>query len=63
MKQKLINRITNYLSVGGLFNPEYMEHDKVRDLLINCREYLMDTVKVPENDLLTKWYGVDKIKR
>ena len=31
-------RITNYLSNGGLFNPESMDHDKVRDLLIECRD-------------------------
>lgn len=33
----LSDRITQYLSVGGLWNPELMEHDKVRDLLIECR--------------------------
>ena len=32
----LVNRITAYLSLGGMFNPEAMEHDKVRDLLIDC---------------------------
>lgn len=30
-------RISSYLGNGGLFNPEMMEHDKVRDLLIDCR--------------------------
>jgi hypothetical protein len=30
-------RLTEYLTVGGFFNPELMEHDKVRDLLIDCR--------------------------
>lgn len=38
--EELIARITNYLTVGGLFNPELMEHDKVRDLLMECREAL-----------------------
>lgn len=33
----VIERINNYLSSGGLFNPELMEHDKVRDILIDCR--------------------------
>jgi hypothetical protein len=33
----LLNRIQNYLECGGLFNPECMEHEKVRDLLIDCR--------------------------
>lgn len=37
--QALSARITQYLSVGGLFNPELMEHDKVRQLLMDCREY------------------------
>lgn len=31
------DRITEYLAAGGLFNPEMMEHDKVRDLLVDCR--------------------------
>ena len=34
---RLSRVITEYLSVGGLFNPELMEHEKVRDLLIECR--------------------------
>ncbi len=33
-------RITNYLCSGGLFNPELMEHDKVRALLIDARDYI-----------------------
>jgi hypothetical protein len=36
-------RITNYLASGGLWNPESMEHDKVLDLLIDCREALTAT--------------------
>lgn len=36
----LVERIQNYLGNGGLFNPEMMEHDKVRDLLMACRDYL-----------------------
>lgn len=34
-------RIQNYLEHGGLFNPEMMEHDKVRDLLTDCRTALI----------------------
>jgi heterodisulfide reductase subunit C len=33
-----VNRIRNYLASGGLFNPELMEHEKVRDLLVDCRD-------------------------
>jgi hypothetical protein len=33
-------RITAYLSLGGLFNPEMANHEAVRDLLIDCRTAL-----------------------
>jgi hypothetical protein len=39
-EHELEQRITDYLSSGGLFNPELMEHDKVRELLIDCRVVL-----------------------
>ena len=35
-------RINDYLSAGGLFNPELMEHEKVRELLLDCRDEIMD---------------------
>jgi hypothetical protein len=38
--EQLVDRITDYLSTGGLFNPELASHDVVRDLLIECREDL-----------------------
>ena len=37
---ELVARITEYLVAGGLFNPEMMEHEKVRDLLMDCRDAL-----------------------
>ena len=37
---RLTNRIDEYLSAGGLFNPEAMEHDKVRELLLECGQEL-----------------------
>ena len=40
MNEDLINRITYYLSSGGLFNPELADHLAVRNLLIECREAL-----------------------
>ena len=39
-QQELIQRITEYLSSGGLFNPEVMNHDAVRDLMIDLRKFL-----------------------
>ena len=38
--QILSDRITEYLSLGGFFNPELVEHEKVRDLLIDIRKFL-----------------------
>jgi hypothetical protein len=40
--KELVNRITEYLSLGGFFNPELMDHEKVRDLLIECRKALCE---------------------
>lgn len=41
--KELSARIKEYLWVGGMWNPECMEHDKVRDLLMECRT-LLDTI-------------------
>ena len=41
--QDLVNKITDYLAMGGLFNPELANHLAVRDLLIECREALNET--------------------
>ena len=30
--------IRDYLASGGLFNPEMMDHQRVRDLVIECRD-------------------------
>jgi hypothetical protein len=37
---RLVGRIREYLSNGGLFNPEAMDHEKVRDLLMDVLEHL-----------------------
>ena len=39
-RQQLLDRITAYLSGGGLFNPELAIHVAVRDLLIDIRDHL-----------------------
>ncbi len=36
---ELCARIRSYLCNGGFFNPEMMEHDKVRALLLDIRDY------------------------
>ena len=40
VRREVADRITQYLSVGGTWNPEMMDHDKVRDLLFDCRDAL-----------------------
>jgi hypothetical protein len=40
MKAPLEHKITEYLSVGGLCNPELMGHDKVRSIIMECRDML-----------------------
>jgi hypothetical protein len=38
--EELLTRIEDYLSMGGLFNPELADHIAVRDLLIDIRNVL-----------------------
>ena len=37
MSEELINKATEYLANGGLFNPESMDHERVRDLIYQMR--------------------------
>lgn len=37
-RSQISERITDYLSSGGLFNPELMDHQAVRDLMLMARE-------------------------
>ena len=47
MTKDLINRITYYLSSGGLFNPELADHLAVRNLLMECRDALVQPEQEP----------------
>ena len=49
-----IDNINNYLQMGGLFNPELMEHHKVRDLLLECRNEL-ESLKAGNRDVMLHW--------
>lgn len=42
-RSDLLERIQSYLGNGGLFNPESMEHNKVRDLILDCNEYILNS--------------------
>ena len=41
----LPGRITEYLSSGGLWNPELMDHDEVRAMLIDARDVIEIAVR------------------
>lgn len=42
----LPGRITEYLNLGGLWNPELMDHDEVRTMLIDAR----DVIEIAERE-------------
>ena len=39
---KALRLIQEYLEMGGAFNPELMEHDKVRDMVMIARDELAE---------------------
>lgn len=39
-REELLARLNDYFALGGLFNPEMMEHGKVSALLMDCRTYI-----------------------
>ena len=41
-------KVQNYLQSGGLFNPEFMEHTKVRDLIIELNTNLSEAIEIIE---------------
>jgi hypothetical protein len=41
----VLARIKAYLTTGGAFNPELADHVAVRDLLIDCRDVMMEMQK------------------
>jgi len=50
--QDVLMRILDYIGNGGLFNPDLMDHDKVRDLVVDCRTAL--DAALAEIDRLTR---------
>lgn len=40
-KMNILDKLTEYFLHGGLYNPELMEHEKVRNLLIEAREEIL----------------------
>ena len=44
-KREAIEKINEYLTAGGLVNPELMDPQKVRDLLVEVRDIIAGTRK------------------
>lgn len=42
-REHLLLRVKDYLVGGGLFNPEMALHDRVRDLIMDLRNYVEDS--------------------
>lgn len=59
----LIERITDYLAKGGLFNPEMMDSEKVQRLLMDCRDYLMQRVEFIPPSLPTNSYPINNCSK
>jgi hypothetical protein len=54
---EILNGVRDYLSSGGLFNPELMDHQRTRDLIIECRDEI-ERLRAENNvlaSLLTCW--------
>lgn len=51
----VLDRVTDYLSKGGLFNPELMEHNKVKNLILDCRDKIR-TLKSELNSVKDRLY-------
>jgi hypothetical protein len=65
-RKVLLSRVDNYLGNGGLFNPEHMNHEEVRNLIVDLRkslsiepEQLKLIEKVKERFLLVAKFNKD----
>jgi|SRR4030095_4562957 len=58
--QDIEARVDDYLASGGLFNPEMMEHDKVRELLIDYRAAVV-TAKLERDGYREQAEAVDDL--
>ena len=57
----MIAMIDEYLQAGGLFNPELMEHHKVSDMLLKCRDEIERLItKADKQALVIQRMYVDK---
>lgn len=53
----VVNKINEYLTCGGLFNPELMEHEKVKDLILECKDEItrLNTIVERGDDIANNW--------
>lgn len=48
---ELLGRIRHYLWSGGLYNPELADHLAVRDLILDCRDWIERAWQSPNSGL------------
>ena len=48
-RQEVLYKIQEYFMVGGLFNPELMDHDKVSELIKDCRDVIQTSLEIEKN--------------
>jgi hypothetical protein len=57
-------RVTEYLETGGLFNPEAMDHEAVRHILIDARDVVEIIARErPAKETVTALPGGDDVPR
>lgn len=54
--ERIKAEINTYLTLGGLFNPEMMNPDRVRDLIIDCRGIIAALTAFAEEE--EKWQPI-----
>lgn len=62
---KAVEMINDYLGNGGFFNPEHMDHQLVRELLMECRREILElkhemevteeSLRVAEDRMHSNW--------
>ena len=58
-----LQTILSYLGNGGLFNPEFMEHEKVRDMVLTMRGNITAAISLIESLAADKARLLDFAKR
>lgn len=59
----ILDQVTLYLNHGGLFNPELMDHQKVRNLIITLRDRMVSAQHANERDRVRLVVHLDELRK